>query len=74
MIRVDTVTDQIAIDTEVWTGSGKITITRTSAGVSIQYGDSAPLAHAIIRSQADKGLSGWYKRAVLERFSPYSPL
>lgn len=73
MIRVDTVTDQIAIDTEVWTGSGKITITRTSAGVSIQYGDSAPLAHAV-RRQADKGLSGWYKRAVLERFSPYSPL
>lgn len=73
MIRVDTVTDQIAIDTEVWTGSGKIIITRTSAGVSIQYGDSPPLEHAV-GSQADNGLSGWYKRVILERFLPYSPL
>lgn len=39
MIRFDTVADKIAIDTEVWTGSGKITISRGPAGVSIQYGD-----------------------------------
>lgn len=41
MIRFDTATDKIAIDTEVWTGTGKIKITRGPAGVSIQYGDAA---------------------------------
>ncbi len=41
MIRFDTVTDKIAIDTEVWTGTGKIKITRGPSGVSIQYGDDA---------------------------------
>ena len=41
MIRFDTVTDKIAIDTEVWTGTCKIKITRGPAGVSIQYGDDA---------------------------------
>jgi hypothetical protein len=41
VIRFDTVTDKIAIDTEVWTGTGKIKISRGPAGVSIQYGEDA---------------------------------
>ena len=39
MIRFDSATDKIAIDTEVWTGNGKITIARGRTGVSIRYGD-----------------------------------
>lgn len=73
MIRFDTMTDKIVIDTEVWTGSGKIKISRTAAGVSIQYCEAAPLEQTA-RLQPGKAFFAWYKRSVLERFLPYSPL
>lgn len=73
MIRFDTVTDKIVIDTEVWTGRGNIKICRTPAGVSIQYGESAPLEQTD-RSEAGKGVFAWYKRAIVERLLPQLPL
>jgi hypothetical protein len=73
MIRFDTVTGKIVIDTEVWTGRGNIKISRTSAGVSIQYGESAPLEQ-VARFEPGKGVVAWYKRAVLGRLLPYSSL
>ena len=73
MIRFDTVTDKIVIDTEVWTGNGKIKISRTAAGVSIQYGEAVPMEPAV-RSATGKGVVAWYKRAIIERLLPYSPL
>ena len=73
MIRFDTVTDKIVIDTEVWTGSGKIKISRTAAGVSIQYGEAAPMEPAA-RPATGKGVVAWYKRTIIERLLPYSPL
>ena len=73
MIRFDTVTDKIVIDTEVWTGRGNIKISRTPAGVSIQYGETAPLEQAA-RPETGKGVVAWYKRAIVERLLPYTPL
>lgn len=73
MIRFDTVTDKIVIDTEVWTGNGKIIISRTAAGVGIQYGEAVPKESAV-RPAAGKGVVAWYKRAIIERLLPQLPL
>jgi hypothetical protein len=73
MIRFDTMTDKIVIDTEVWTGSGKIKISRTAAGVSIQHGESVPM-ESTVRPEAGKGVVAWYKRAIIERLLPQLPL
>ena len=70
MIRFDTVTDKIAIDTEVWTGTGKIKITRGPAGVSIQYGDDAMQEELRTSSRAHQNLRE--TRSIVERIFQFS--
>ena len=70
MIRFDTVTDKIAIDTEVWTGTGKIKITRGPAGVSIQYGDDAMQEGLRTPSRSHTNLRE--TRSIVERIFQFS--
>ena len=73
MIRFDTMTGKIAIDTEVWSGGGKITITRGPNGVSIRYGESAAGCPSA-GTEGEKGAASWYRRQVLARLMPNSVL
>ena len=70
MIRFDTVTDKIAIDTEVWTGTGKIKITRGPAGVSIQYGDDVMQEKLCTPAQSHPRLRE--TRSIVERIFQFS--
>ena len=70
MIRFDTVTDKIAIDTEVWTGTGKIKITRGPAGVSIQYGDDAMKEE--LRTTARAQNTSRETKSIVERIFQFS--
>jgi len=73
MIRVDTVTGIIAIDTEVWTTKSKVVISRGSAGVQIGYGEPEPKTKGNV-STAKHNHPEWTAKALVDRLFHFSPL
>lgn len=71
MIRVDTETGRIAIDTEVWPTQSKVVITCGSSGVQIQYGDGegSPKEPAATRNPIP---AAWSVKRLAMRYFQFS--
>jgi hypothetical protein len=71
VIRVDTETGKIAIDTEIWAAKSRVVITCGVDGVRIQYGEEGSEKFPVATSSSDSA-TGTVK-SLVERFFQFSP-